>query len=922
VSYLGYPRIHFSGKFQADVSTVNNAAAWFDDARFAARYQRLGVGGSWNPRGSGAWRLKDCRVRSAVQGDGSPTDELSAAVLRDAGARVSAKLVDLDPQQQGVSMIFGLRLSLHLPGVGTALSGDFAPTPFSNLWPRFFEGKGNARWSAAYQSTLAVDEWGSGALPQALQELRELTAEDRLSVKFNVDGYDTDFKSPSFTWGRIVGAIGPYIEDEPHKFVAARSLTSPQGSPLNSPEFASFPFTIGAPLRIDAATSTLFLDLGNALPTVAAGGDIKPLGMLQLLATPAGGQPVVLGSVEPTAAFYTEEAGILALKLTEAQLEAVAEAPVTLTDASGMTLLAEDPEGRLLRADDFVFRMSPGDTEHTVVYATRFGQPAAGVRVSTQPDESELGPPPPPVNVPPEGLASSVKPVKTNKDGRTKIALKAGDPGNPRRYIDGQVYGVAYSWDGDPAPAQGNVLNALVWGAYEAPAKPTWVADVQPILQQYANLYPAMRDVLDLADYDDVVRHSRALQLAMGSMKPEDANYMPVTRDLSPAKRDMIVGWLKSAPRPPIFRINDVDSLRQVLQLAIKLEHATIPPYLCALFSILPGANAQVAELIRSVVLEEMFHMALVSNLLNAVDGHPRIAAPGFVPRYPGHLPGGVRPDLTVTLKRCSKEHIRDVFMSIELPADPVVPDDLELPTAEETAAIEVDEEGNAPPEAIEVADLLAEHFERAEHEPLTIGWFYQQIGRALIHLSESGDIFTGDPALQITPAVYDGAPGTLYTITGTPEEKLRYALLALNEIERQGEGTSHTNPTDSSGDLAHYYRFEEIVEGRRLVEKGGRWTYSGEEIPFDPAGVAPMADDPDTGSLPPGSKVRLQSETCDRVYGDLLRSLGAVFNGRPEMLGEAVGLMFSLEVQARELLTTPVAPDSPLMAGPSFQAV
>lgn len=29
---------------------------------------------------------------------------------------------------------------------------------------------------------------------------------------------------------------------------------------------------------------------------------------------------------------------------------------------------------------------------------------------------------------------------------------------------------------------------------------------------------------------------------------------------------------------------------------------------------------------------------------------------------------------------------------------------------------------------------------------------------------------------------------------------------------------------------------------------------------------------------------------------------------------------MFSLEVQARQLLTTPVAPDSPLTAGPSFQ--
>lgn len=93
-----------------------------------------------------------------------------------------------------------------------------------------------------------------------------------------------------------------------------------------------------------------------------------------------------------------------------------------------------------------------------------------------------------------------------------------------------------------------------------------------------------------------------------------------------------------------------------------------------------------------------------------------------------------------------------------------------------------------------------------------------------------------------------------------------------------------------SSGELAHYYRFEEIVEGRHLVEKGGRWSYGGEEISFDPAGVAPMVDDPDTGSLPSGSKVRLRSETCDKVYGDLLRSLHAVFNASRRCSGRPSG--------------------------------
>jgi hypothetical protein len=617
-------------------------------------------------------------VTGAVGGDGSPGD-LAGAELQDAGERVSAKLVDLDPEQQGVSMIFGLRLSLGLPGGSAFFAGNFAPAPLANMWPRFSQGKGFEQFSAAYQSTIAVDEWSSEPLPEVLQEMRSLSADDRLSIKFTLDGFDPEFESPTFTWGRIVGAIGPYLEGEPHGFVAARSLAAPRGLPL------------AAPMRVDPSAATLFLDLGNALPTAVRGGAIKPLGMLQLLAAPAKGPPVPLGSVEPTTAFYEEEAGILTLRLTPAQLDAVAESPVEVRTESGETLLAEDPEGRCLRADDFVFRLSPGDRAETAVYATRFGRPAAGVRVSLGVSPLEESPP---TNVPPEGLTYSVKPVKTDKAGRTAIRLKAGDPGNPRGYIDGQVYGVAYGWEGDEGVAQGNTLSALVWDGYEAPEEPTWVADVQSILQQYANLYPAMRSVLDLSDYADVVNHRPALELAMGVMTPEDANYMPVTRDLSPAKREMVVAWLKRKPRPPVFRIDDLDSLRQSLQLAVQLEHATIPPYLCALFSILPGTNVEVAGVIRGVVLEEMFHMALACNLLNAVGGHPQIAAPGFVPRFPGHLPAGVRPDLTVTLKKCSKEHIRNVFMAIEQPADPVVPEGLEVPSPEDTAAIEVDEKG------------------------------------------------------------------------------------------------------------------------------------------------------------------------------------------------------------------------------------
>jgi hypothetical protein len=898
MSYLGYPRIHFAGAFQADVSTVNNNPANFDDGRFLARFQRAGGRGSWNPRGTGAWRMRDCRVTSVLSADGRPAgDPATTATVAQAGDRVSAKVVDLDPAQQGVSMVFGLRLTLRFPDGSDGFAGAFVPTPFSDVWLRCRAAPGIPGLSATYQSVIDVDHWGDASASAVLHELRAATAEDRLSIKFIVDGFDADATSPTFTWGRIVGSIGPYAVGEPHHFVAARLLAPPGAAP--GP----------AACRIDDATATVSLDLGNSLQTDVAGRSLTDVGVLRLVARPTGGEAVLLASTSAGQpfydSFYKNQAGILGAKLNPGQLQAAQHNPLALLDAAGDALLAEDPAGRYVRADQFVFRLSPGDTAMARFHATSFGRPAPGVQITTRHDP--LGPPP--VSVPQSALTFPSSAL-TGPDGRADLKLTAADPGNPRRFVDGQVYGVAYGWEGDEAVAQGNELDARVWSGYHAPDDATWLADVQPILQQYANLYPVMRDVVDLSDYADVAqRHWLALSLAL-CLPVTDPNHMPVTRDLSPAKRDMIVAWLGRRPDPPVFGIDDVEDLRQVLQIAIELEHATIPPYLCALFSIAPGHNQEVANLIRSVVTQEMLHMALVCNLLNAVGGHPDISSPAFVPKFPGHLPGGVRPSLTVSLRRCSIAQVRDVFMAIEAPNKPLhVPDD--VPSYVDMEGIAVDAAGDVTDHerASHVAEQLELHFTRVKHEPLTIGWFYQQIGRAFVTLGDG--IFTGEPSLQMTPEIYAGAPGNLYTVTDT-----RYALLALQEIERQGEGSPGTDPTDGPRhELAHYYRFREIVE-----RKPEKWAFEGLRIPFDPSGVLPMADDPDTASLPAGSRVRSAAEQCDRTYGDLLRSLHATFNGNPRGLGQALGLMFSLEVQARELMTMRISPDDPATAGPAFQ--
>jgi len=89
-----------------------------------------------------------------------------------------------------------------------------------------------------------------------------------------------------------------------------------------------------------------------------------------------------------------------------------------------------------------------------------------------------------------------------------------------------------------------------------------------------------------------------------------------------------------------------IEDLRCMLQTAIRLEFSTLPPYLTAFFSIREGCNVEVQDLIRSVVLQEMLHMAQAANLLIALGGRPIINSRCFAPVYPGPLPGGVMPGL------------------------------------------------------------------------------------------------------------------------------------------------------------------------------------------------------------------------------------------------------------------------------------
>ncbi|MGW5430386.1 ferritin-like domain-containing protein [Streptomyces sp. NPDC004059] len=338
---------------------------------------------------------------------------------------------------------------------------------------------------------------------------------------------------------------------------------------------------------------------------------------------------------------------------------------------------------------------------------------------------------------------------------------------------------------------------------------------------------------------------------------------------------------------PSRVRISTLESLREHLQWAIELEHATLPPYLCALYSLDATRNPDAVQAVSGVFVEEMIHLALAANLLNAVGGRPVLDAPHMLPPHPRTLPHGDR-SMELSLVPFGAEAL-EIFLRLEQPALP-----------------------GAPAEG--------DNYE-------TIGQFYDAIEEGLRHLcAELGEsqVFCGDPARQVTAGHFAHSGGQLTAVTD-----LGSALAALEEIVEQGEGTARGAVWDGDQDIfhpdrnevSHYYRFQELKLGRRY--RPGDTPQSGptgEAVVVDLAGVHPMRPDPRLADHAPGSPVRIAQEEFNKTYCVLLHQLEQAFNGNPKMLGAATGTMYALKAQAQSLMEMPDGDGT--TAGPTFEYV
>lgn len=362
--------------------------------------------------------------------------------------------------------------------------------------------------------------------------------------------------------------------------------------------------------------------------------------------------------------------------------------------------------------------------------------------------------------------------------------------------------------------------------------------------------------------------------------------------------------------------ITTVDKLHFYLKTAMKIEHATIPPYLTALYSLKPGKNLEAFHIIRQVAVEEMLHLTLVANVFNAVGGKWEEINPetgekegvlthkDFIPTYPTFLPTGST-DFKVSLSKFSEATVA-TFRKIERSKE----------VTEGEALVESRSEQEY------LANVLGSNRTKAF---FSIGLFYAEIIRGLyaLHKQMGPTLFCGDPKLQITPEYYYSGGGDIITVTD-----INSAIRALKVIQEQGEGSRIETIYDAERELGHDFRFQQLELGQYYQvdkddpEKSDKPHHpTGEKFTVDWNAVYPIKENAHLRDYPDGTELYEAAKEFQSAYSEFLKEIQDSFNGNPQLLIPAIGGMFRLKELASFLIRNPIPGNTDgLHAAPIFR--
>ena len=596
---MGLPRIHFNGLFKADVSTANNYAENY----LIAKYSEDVTYPSWNPNGTGEFTFVDCVVTALVYKNGNRAntreeDPLIGSRIINNPAMVPAKLVDLDsPDHDLSSTLYGMRFGINWSPIiktGDSFIGDWKPAILSrDVWSR----QVNDTTADRYTHTVATQgssklinvKWGkleSKALKQLLEGYKETNT---LSVSVSVFNYTRPHQESRFLYGVVSGTIGVGTSEESLNFVGERVMQVYNKTPFvdvskqntcASSENWMFTAYFSINQHGHHHQTTVTVDFGNSIK-IDFGGRVCDFGPLYLAMcvsdTTLTEKVEVIGRVTgyQNPSWYNETGGVIDFHLTDNQASRVSSSLFGVVHFIGMHdhyepdgnypvctdgqksspcayVLLKESRFYLRPIDHHVLRI---EAEESILVRLRLREYGLQPKVRRQVKLKDLSP-----NRPSKGYLTFTNPVTTDENGVAIFNITANKIGRPRGKLemDGEVFVFGYCVELEEESENAddedlceenytNTISFLAWEkiVYDEPV--FWDQHIKPIFQQYERLYPAMRSVLRLGEYEDVVKpHNIQLLIKAMSLSVEHPSYMPVSRDLSPSRVKMILKWLQS----------------------------------------------------------------------------------------------------------------------------------------------------------------------------------------------------------------------------------------------------------------------------------------------------------------------------------------------------------------------------------------
>lgn len=622
MSVLSFPRLYFHGTMSWDPVVSNNDADNYDGIAARARLapgetvtcfrQRMIAStaqrGDWNYFGTHVCALEQARVTGGSSAPGHR--DVHDDPLIDAPVELVGKLVDIDPTGL-CSQIFFDEFSLGIPG-----RPHLHARPrrrMSDRWLNFgrnlsrlpIAGGASAAWQAVFPAAdveivRAEESPLLAPLADALRDPRARGLMLRLST-YRTQYFQNSLRNPlepaltladlqrlheqgkpvsNPAYSLVVGVVGVWLDGDSEAVPGGRLLFGQSPAPVGNAG--------GRPARAGPAAAEfhpdakiLSLDFSNTVPELDSNVEKADFGPITVFVT-KDGSSTEIARIEPSTydrAAYEARAGIVDVDVSAhpdvASLSSGGALSLSVDTPAGPTVLLAELELSAF-CDDCNLYLDQDEPRTLVIQARERGEvPARPLSILVAWYDADLS------------FTGEMTVLPMAADGTTELDVR-GDEAGYRH-----VRFIVFAGDAAPLPPQGlridtdqfsSVRTLSFDDALEA-ATPdealTWEFVYSNILVTYDAIAPRMSTIIDLSDVDAVRTFARRFKEVTAAELFESRRYMPVTRDLSRGKRELLRRFcdlaLATSPQQAGLATDGLDSAHATPEPAARKRIPGVP---------------------------------------------------------------------------------------------------------------------------------------------------------------------------------------------------------------------------------------------------------------------------------------------------------------------------------------------------------